>query len=63
MTDFHGTIPDVSDIWHSTENSTDKNDDNTANDKEKIITHSSLTQDNKCQIHFLTWTPCTKIQY
>ena len=62
VTDFHVTTP-VSDICHSTENSPDKKINNTFNDKDKSITHSSLTEDNKCQTHFLTSTPCTKTQY
>ena len=36
---------------------------NTPNDKDKSITNSSLTEDNKYQIHFLTSTTCTKTQY
>lgn len=63
MADVHGTAPDVSDICHSTENSPSKTHDNTANEKDKLITHSSLAQDNKCQIHFLTSIPCAKTQY
>ena len=63
VTDLHVTTPDVSDICHSTENSPDKKYNDTPNDKDKSITHSSPTEVNKCQTHFLTLTPCTKTQY